>query len=753
MAKTKSVGKEPKDELKAKKELQKAVKLETKKKVESSDSDSDSEEDSESSDDEVKPKTPAPAVAAKAAKATPAKKVESSDSDSSSDEEEEEKPVAKKAEKAATPAAKKEAAKKAASSDSDSDSDSSEEEEVKPAAKPAKKEKAAPAKKATPAKKAASDSDSDSDSDSSEEEEAKPAAKAAPVKEKKDSKMKEAAKKADSDSDGSSSSDDESSDSEEEAKPAPKRKAEEVTEAPEAKKPKAAAAVAAPAADGAEQSCTCFVGNMSWGTDEDSLRNVFNGIGKIVGVRVAYDRETGKARGFAHVEFASCADAAKAAAEVNGTNVDGRDIKVEVAAPRTNAPKAGGDPTATLSIFVKGFDGSLGEDAVRAALTEAFEACGEITRMSIPSDRETGELKGVCYVDFATAEAKAASGELNGAELAGGSLFVDLCVKPKVDYAAGGGGGFGGGGRGGGRGGFGGRDGGRGGGRGGSFGGRDGGRGGRGGGGRDGGRGGAPRGRGFGVGAAAGKKTTFEDRMVFYFYPRGYDKSKGDAWMIYMGKDKHENEDLIRYGLPVDVWFHVDNLSSAHVYLRLPEGCSMEDIPEETLTDCAQLVKQNSIMGCKQNNVNVVYTPWGNLKKNSSMEVGQVGFNDQKKVLTANWPKKFNGVSKRPEKARLVLKVNVPKKFSDIINRLEKTRDERYPDLAAEQETYMEHARAATRASERARRAVDKAAKEEKRQTEDQKSYRHIMKDDYMESNRDVAAKHASVEELEEDFM
>ncbi|KAF1789322.1 protein of unknown function DUF814 [Phytophthora cactorum] len=37
-----------------------------------------------------------------------------------------------------------------------------------------------------------------------------------------------------------------------------------------------------------------------------------------------------------------------------------------------------------------------------------------------------------------------------------------------------------------------------------------------------------------------------------------------------MGKDKFENEDLIRYGFMEDIWFHVDDLSSAHVYLRLP---------------------------------------------------------------------------------------------------------------------------------------------------------------------------------------
>ena len=42
--------------------------------------------------------------------------------------------------------------------------------------------------------------------------------------------------------------------------------------------------------------------------------------------------------------------------------------------------------------------------------------------------------------------------------------------------------------------------------------------------------------------------------MVLYFTPAGVDKTKDD-WKIYMGRDKYENEDLIRYGLPHDVWF------------------------------------------------------------------------------------------------------------------------------------------------------------------------------------------------------
>ncbi|XP_036169108.1 coiled-coil domain-containing protein 25 isoform X5 [Myotis myotis] len=81
--------------------------------------------------------------------------------------------------------------------------------------------------------------------------------------------------------------------------------------------------------------------------------------------------------------------------------------------------------------------------------------------------------------------------------------------------------------------------------------------------------------------------------MVFYFTS----SVNSSAYTIYMGKDKYENEDLIKYGWPEDIWFHVDKLSSAHVYLRLHKGENIEDIPKDVLMDCAQLVKANSIQG------------------------------------------------------------------------------------------------------------------------------------------------------------
>lgn len=92
------------------------------------------------------------------------------------------------------------------------------------------------------------------------------------------------------------------------------------------------------------------------------------------------------------------------------------------------------------------------------------------------------------------------------------------------------------------------------------------------------------------------------------------------------------DEDLIKYAWPQDVWFHVDKLSSAHVYLRMSEGMTWEAIPQALLIDCAQLVKANSIEGeCtlglqpfysssrnhagnKKDDLTIIYTPADNLK-------------------------------------------------------------------------------------------------------------------------------------------
>lgn len=144
---------------------------------------------------------------------------------------------------------------------------------------------------------------------------------------------------------------------------------------------------------------------------------------------------------------------------------------------------------------------------MRRQLTEAFAAYGEVAGVRLPMDRESGELKGIGYVEFASADQKNAAVELDGQTVAGGWLKVD--PNPGTPGSGGGRGGFSGGrgrgdfgGRGRGRGDFGGRGGrGFGGGRGGRDGGRGGGRGGF---------GGKPR-LSIDPNASSGKKTTFDD--------------------------------------------------------------------------------------------------------------------------------------------------------------------------------------------------------------------------------------------------
>ena len=83
-------------------------------------------------------------------------------------------------------------------------------------------------------------------------------------------------------------------------------------------------------------------------------------------------------------------------------------------------------------------------------------------------------------------------------------------------------------------------------------------------------------------------------------------------------------------------WFHVDSLSSAHVYFRLctekgpAEGIPIDDLPADSVYDMMQIVKHNSISGCKLASTKIVYTPWSNLKKTFEMDSGTVTYHNTK---------------------------------------------------------------------------------------------------------------------------
>lgn len=77
-----------------------------------------------------------------------------------------------------------------------------------------------------------------------------------------------------------------------------------------------------------------FVGGLSWGTTDDGLRRAFEAYGDVTDAKVITDRETGRSRGFGFVTFAEAADAQSAMQAMDGSDLDGRSIRVNEANDR-----------------------------------------------------------------------------------------------------------------------------------------------------------------------------------------------------------------------------------------------------------------------------------------------------------------------------------------------------------------------------------------------------------------------------------
>lgn len=85
-----------------------------------------------------------------------------------------------------------------------------------------------------------------------------------------------------------------------------------------------------------------YVGNLSFGASEESVRALFETHGTVGRVNIVTDRDTGQPRGFGFVEMTNDAEGDRAIAAVNGTDLDGRTLNVNEARPKTDRPGGGG---------------------------------------------------------------------------------------------------------------------------------------------------------------------------------------------------------------------------------------------------------------------------------------------------------------------------------------------------------------------------------------------------------------------------
>jgi cold-inducible RNA-binding protein len=82
-------------------------------------------------------------------------------------------------------------------------------------------------------------------------------------------------------------------------------------------------------------STNLFVGNLTFDTTTSELETMFAEYGEVADAQVITDRDTGRSRGFGFVEMTSNEAAEKAISSLDGKNVSGRQIKVNVAKPRS----------------------------------------------------------------------------------------------------------------------------------------------------------------------------------------------------------------------------------------------------------------------------------------------------------------------------------------------------------------------------------------------------------------------------------
>ena len=86
-----------------------------------------------------------------------------------------------------------------------------------------------------------------------------------------------------------------------------------------------------------------YVGNLSYNTTEDSLRNYFGGFGTVTSAKIIVDRETGNSKGFGFIEMSSDDEANAAIAGTNGTEFEGRQIRVNEAMDKPQRNRSSGN--------------------------------------------------------------------------------------------------------------------------------------------------------------------------------------------------------------------------------------------------------------------------------------------------------------------------------------------------------------------------------------------------------------------------
>jgi RNA recognition motif-containing protein len=85
-----------------------------------------------------------------------------------------------------------------------------------------------------------------------------------------------------------------------------------------------------------------YVGNLSYNTNEDTLRNLFSEFGSVTSAKIIINRDTGESKGFGFVEMGTDEEASAAIAGINGRDFEGRQLRVNEAMDKPRRDRFGG---------------------------------------------------------------------------------------------------------------------------------------------------------------------------------------------------------------------------------------------------------------------------------------------------------------------------------------------------------------------------------------------------------------------------
>merc|ERR1719410_2819991 len=200
-----------------------------------------------------------------------------------------------------------------------------------------------------------------------------------------------------------------------------------------------------------------YIGNLDYSTDENRLREEFSNFGTVTDVFLPMERGTNRPRGFGFVTLSTRKAAEDAISKMDQSQLDGRTIRVNESKPRGQGPSefrgggrggdsnfgpgGGGNFNPSGKEEVKLYVGNLSFDTGEESVRRTFEAHGRVTDCFLPTDRETGKVRGFAFVTMPAAEAETACHKVDGVELDGRRLRVNEAQPKGMGGSRGGGGG------------------------------------------------------------------------------------------------------------------------------------------------------------------------------------------------------------------------------------------------------------------------------------------------------------------------